>query len=247
MGTQPLADPRWTAADPICIACQYQLAGLASEGLCPECGTAYTARRLELQGIPSAISGGKWWRRLVWIGLIVVGGVLSQFWPFLLLLGGGFGAWAALFVFVLLVVGIIAMIATSKRERRGSERLIFTPAGIGQLPLKPAAEGVQVDSVFMPWGAANSVELKRVSAFWRTLRIGAVARPGAPMTPIFRAGVRCPDAAAEEVTRYLLAMIHKTPLPRPTDERRVIGLAPPTTPPSTLTGEAPPPAPPTAD
>src|SRR5262249_34896677 len=155
--------------DPICIACQYQLQGLAVEGLCPECGTPYSARRLELQGIPAAASRGPWWRRVVWIGLVVMGVLLSQFLPVLIIALGSLGAWASLFILPLLSAGLIFMAAASRRERRGSERLIFSPGGIGQLPIKLAADGTQSDSVFTPWGAANAVELKRVSAFWRKL------------------------------------------------------------------------------
>jgi hypothetical protein len=194
--TKQLPDPAWTEAAELCVGCGYCLRGLEPPGRCPECGVPFEGRQLLLYGVPHRAASRSNFRTLSWIALAVIVAVFSQCWPLVLLsLPWYFAAAGA----GLLLAWLIAMVATSRRERRGAERFVISPAGIARLPLNDPADGQPLDTTLIPWGAADGVLLKRVSPFWRRLQIGVRDDSGRLSALVFEAGVRCPDAAAEEV------------------------------------------------
>lgn len=149
-----------------------------------------------LAGVPRR-AGGPWWRRVVWVLLLLVGGFYVQLvllawmvaWPLALAVGMG------------ILLGLGVMLYTSPRERRGRERFAVSRAGIARLPLAAPAGTVAPDCVLVEWaGPGGRVELQRLSAFWRRLRLfdGGGSR-------IFEAGVRCPDRDAPRVLATLEA------------------------------------------
>lgn len=205
MARQALPDPQFTAQESGCLACAYPLTGLGAAGSCPECGAAYGGDVVVLHGVPGRVSAGPLWRRLVWVAITVVAVLFSQL--FVVLLISPATRVVAGVLFLALAGGVIAMLATSRRERAGSERMIFTQAGIRQMPMRGHDTSPDRVEAFMEWGLANAVELRRVSPFWRRVRIGYVSAPGRRMTLIFDAGVRCPDDAAPRVEALLAQFV----------------------------------------
>jgi hypothetical protein len=196
----PLPDPQWQDRAAICIACGYSLEGLAIEGCCPECGAVYTARQLVIAGVPTRAGAGGW-RSAAWAVLIVVGVIHAYTWTLQLMLS----PWVAVFVTFGFFGALIALVSTNKRERGGTERFVITPGGIQRLPMKFDAGSTRLDSIYVPWGAADDIELRRISSVWRRLRIGKRVRTG--IDPIFDAGIRCPDAMAAEVHSIIAGAI----------------------------------------
>ncbi len=183
-----LPDPAWTEGASICVGCGYSLDGLAAPGVCPECGAPFEARQLVLAGVPNSMRAGSGWRRAAWAVLIVLLGVHSQTW----ILTFRLGWWVPLAILAMLLAGVVWLLVTGPRERGGTERFVITPAGITRVATKLQAGASSVDSIFIPWGKADAVHLKRVSPFWKRLRVGTVS--GRTITEIqFDAGVRCPD------------------------------------------------------
>jgi uncharacterized protein (DUF58 family) len=204
---QPLPDPHWTELPESCVGCGYSLAGLAVPGVCPECGVPYEQGCLTLAGVPRRSSSSTL-RRAGWIGLIAVAAIYSQ--VFLALLF--FLWWAALVGAVVILAGLAGMYVTSPRERSGSERFLVTRAGIVRSPQVVRTSDNSQHSVLIPWGSANTVELKRISSVWRRLRVGTgnPSGRGSPDSVIFDAGIRCTDEAVEEVQRTIESMLAMT-------------------------------------
>jgi hypothetical protein len=183
-----LPDPAWTEGASICVGCGYSLDGLAAPGICPECGAPFEARQLVLAGVPNSMKAGSAWRRAAWAVLIVLLGVHSQSW----ILTFRLGWWVPLVILAMLVAGVVGLLMTGPRERGGTERFVITAAGITRVATKLQAGASSIDSIFIPWGKADGVHLKRVSPFWKRLRVGTVS--GRTITEIrFDAGIRCPD------------------------------------------------------
>lgn len=231
MATGSLPDPQWSQSANICIACGYSLQGLSATGQCPECGAGYEDFQLVLYGVPrSPHAPGP--RRALWAVLMVA--CVVHFYT----IGAQiiFRPMLALMISVVLVTGVIAMLVTGPRERRGTERFIVTKGGIARVAMKfdPAAR--RLDTIFVRWGMADTVNIQRISSFWKRLRIGNLGEgPRARMRDvIFDAGFRCPDADAQRVHDAIHAnMLGRAwaPLDAPASSSSA-GAAPVTPPPS---------------
>lgn len=195
-----LPDPTWTEAAELCVGCGYCLRGLTPPNRCPECGVPFEGQQLLLYGVPHRAASRSNFRTLCWIGLGAAVVLYSQFWPVLFMALPWYFALAGA---GLLVIGLTVMIGTSRRELGGAERFVISPAGIARLPLSDPRDGQPLDTTLIPWGDADGVLLNRVSAFWRRLQIGVWDGAGKLSNLVFEAGVRCPDAAAEEVLRVI--------------------------------------------
>lgn len=202
-----LPDPSWTEAAELCVGCGYCLRGLTPPGRCPECGVPFEGRQLLLYGVPHRAASRWNFRTFSWIGLAVIVVVFSQCWPLVLMALPWYFTVAGA---GLLLVWLVAMMATSRRERRGAERFVISPAGIARLPLNDPADGQPLDTTLVAWGEADGVLLKRVSPFWKKLQIGVWDGGGKLSALVFEAGVRCPDAAAEEVLRVIREYLNGT-------------------------------------
>jgi hypothetical protein len=198
MASAPLPDPQWSQAASVCIACGYSLEGLPQTGQCPECGATYEAFQLVLWGVPRTSSHTSGMRRLFWILIITAAVVHAHGWAFELMLGG---VWLASIVTVFLAGAIVTMLVTGPRERRGTERFIITPGGIARVAAKFDPASRRLDTVFIPWGAADTFSVERISPFWKRLRVGRLGEDaGGPMRDVvFDAGIRCPDDSAAPV------------------------------------------------
>lgn len=219
----PLPDPVWDPDPANCARCGYALGGLARPGVCPECSLPFAERHLIMAGLVSRARRAPLGRRIAWVAVIGAFVAITMLWPVFLVFD------ALLLVVTLLVAtgGLAWLLATSRRERRSTERFLFTPGGVARLALTAqqrgpgasATSGAGHDSVFTPWDGANAVEFKRISPYWRRIRIG-IAQPGGPLQrTVFEAGVRCPDstaAGAEQAVRELVARGLIAPAPHPT-------------------------------
>ncbi len=195
--TVSLPDPLWTDHPQRCFKCSYALGGLMSPGLCPECGTRFDTLVegedvLMLAGVPrtSSTSPG---RSALWALLFVAGTVYVQFLMVFIMALGHYN-WL---IVVGLVAWTVAMLKSSKRERRGRENFILSSGGIARVAMDAHDRS---DAVFVPWESVTRYELRRVSMFWRRLRMWgrSSVRPGEAV--VFDAGFRCPDADAPMVT-----------------------------------------------
>jgi hypothetical protein len=216
MARAPLPDPTWTEAAEVCIGCGYALSGLPVPGRCPECGAHYEARQLILAGVPRSASGVSPLRRAAWVVLFCAMALLSQIWPIFL----SPGRWIiAVVILGGILSGMAFLLLTSQRERHGSERFCITPSGIARVPatFDPAAQ--RLDSAFIPWSDCDAFDLKRVSPYWRRLRIGRKAVKAGFAAVRFDAGIRCPDASADIVSHtiahYLSPSAHPPIAPPP--------------------------------
>ncbi len=138
------------------------------------------------------------WRRVVWASLCVGLFVVVQ----------GLGLWIMI-SWVIPVVGFVAilcvgayMVATGPRERRGTERFMFTTAGVARLPSKREANAPKLDAVLIPYSSRGTLRLDRVSDVWRRLRIYVPDSHGVRQV-VFDAGIRCPSEHVPRVTETI--------------------------------------------
>lgn len=166
-----------------CLRCGYPLQGMADTGLCPECGTPYfdPSNMLVIHGV-AKVQETVAWRRWAWIILIILGAFYSQAVVFFILQSPIVGV----LLFAVLIAGVVGMVTSGSSAKQGSERFVFTPAGISRTPAW--TEGTPQ---FQPWGPETRVDLKRVGAVWYRLRLTDYAS-GKPVR-ILDAGVRCRD------------------------------------------------------
>ncbi|MEM1027419.1 MAG: hypothetical protein AAGJ38_04990 [Planctomycetota bacterium] len=199
-----LQDPEWHTLPEFCASCGYSLIGLNTPGTCPECGLAFDEHTLVMIGIPRRGSTTSPLRRLAW-GIVIGAGVL---WLNCI----GFVAFEPMIFLVLglgWLVGLIALLATGKRERSATQPLIFTAGGFG---LASDAQ-TQAGRTLQPWSDVNNFRLTRIGAQWFRLQIG-LSHPTDPgwglglghsklSTVKFEAGVRCNDEHADRVCETL--------------------------------------------
>ncbi len=220
----PLPDPQWTEGPLECVGCGYSLDGLAIPGRCPECGAPFDSQVMVLHGVARSSSGTSLWRRLAWIGLAVGAMIVTQAWPFLLMF-----SWMVLVAaLVAVLAGIIFMVATGRRERAGTERFMFTSAGVARLPAKRDDRGPGMDAVFIPYSPTARLRVDPISPFWRRVRIETPDTHGVHQV-VFDAGFRCPSQHADRVEATIRAAMQGTAMP--TDHPTAPPLHPPVTPP----------------
>lgn len=195
-----LQPPEWREVPEFCAGCGYALQGLASPGSCPECGLRFDEQTLVMIGIPRRGSTTSPMRRVLW-GVVLVGGVV---W----LNGLGFMAFEPT-VFLVLglgwLIGLIALLATGKRERSATQPLIFSAGGFG------LASDAQTDAgrTLQTWAEVDGYRFTRLGAKWYRLQLGHEAPhrrddPSAALrTVTFEAGVRCSDEDADRVRETL--------------------------------------------
>ncbi len=197
-GIAGLPEPEWAERPGFCVSCAYSLDGLAAPGVCPECGLAFGDRQLVLSGVPNAMKSSSGWRRAAWAVLFVAMILHWQTWVFQI----RYGWWAPIAVFGVLGLGVVWLLLTGPRERRGTERFIVTEGGITRVVPRTKAAGESIGSLFIPWGMSDSVHIKRISPFWKRLRVGrAVGRTLQDV--VFDAGIRCRDGVDAHVRQTI--------------------------------------------
>lgn len=208
-----LPDPAWQAAPKACVGCGYPLADLAGRSVCPECGTSYEASTIVLYGVPRGGTASSPARRALWIIVAIFNIFLIQFWFLVIQVSGVF----FLLCFIVGMAGLIAMIVTSKRERRGVERYVIgtthvfrAMSDLGKDAAKSAAgrdgddAGARsLDAVAIPFTPTTGFRLDRVSAFWYRLRLGTLTPAGTLEQVVLDTGVRCRDQDAQPLRQAL--------------------------------------------
>ncbi len=208
-----LQPPAWREVPEYCAGCGYALEGLPSPGSCPECGLRFDEQTLVMIGIPRRGSTTSPARRMLW-GVVLVGGVV---WLNCL----GFVVFEPM-VFLVLglgwLIGLIALLATGKRERSATQPLIFAAGGFG------LASDAQTEAgrTLRPWSEVNAYRFTRIGANWYRLQLGRAdhAPAGEAVDKLdavkFEAGVRCSDQDADRVRETLAHHLQHNPLNAPT-------------------------------
>ena len=193
-----------------CIVCGYDLAGVS--GRCPECGTGIDGEpgAIFIAAVPK-IEEANPWRRTAFIVLAVGVMLLSQFF---VLLGMVVGFAIMLVLLAGALLGVGAMIVTSRAKKRSIERIAFTHAGLGR-----AAWGREFGETFTPWRGDEVLESKHIGSVWQRLTIKA-PKPGGLFDTIFECGFRCQREELDWICYAIQAMAHGEPIPdrpEPTD------------------------------
>ena len=183
------------------------------------------AAYLVLYGVPRSMTrgGSPTWRRVVWIVLFVGFLLCTQLAPLLIgFVEASFGTAGLVGLFSfgglagLALVGVlIFMIATGRRERDGVERADRDAPGRRACRAAARAEDpsqADGESGLAPWGAADTVEITRISPVWHRLRIG-VGAMGRVHQVTFEAGIRCPEQWAPLVQHELQTRLAEAPRP----------------------------------
>lgn len=156
------------ADDPLrlkhCPQCGYQLAGLPSEGTCPECGHAYDPRHVILhgwvRGSGATLLTGTW-RDAGWIGVGVFTGLILAGLDALVR-----GRWTMFIVWTVLWGSLFAVLIWRRRHlpRPGVIELQIGPPGVRQVLLPDALSRTK----YIPWDAVKRIDFSRVAAGrWR--------------------------------------------------------------------------------
>lgn len=198
-----LPDPAWHAAPKACLGCGYPLGDLAGKSTCPECGTSYDAATIVLYGVPRGGTASSPARRFLWFVVAIYNILLLQLWFLVIQV-------SAFFLLLCVVAGIAglgAMIATSKRERRGVERLILGTThvfrAVTDLGKHAAQDSASLDAVAIPFSQITGFRLDRVSAYWYRLRLGTLSPAGVLEKVVLDVGVRCRDEDAQPLRQAL--------------------------------------------
>lgn len=206
MGTkQPLPFAQLVPHLQHCAQCGYSLEGIAAPGVCPECGLSFEEGLsvLVLAGVARTASGPAW-RKASWVGL----GVLA----FVTIQGAGllffFAPWIGLLLFVALVIGVVAMILTTRQKKGGTEYFVFTHQGLSRWTLGSDP----TTRAFVAWsGDQRRATIKRVSSVWASIRIVCRQEDGRPR-PVLIGGFRCREEDIELIEGVLNAMLLGEPI-----------------------------------
>jgi hypothetical protein len=200
-----LPNPAWLASTAICVGCDYKLEGLAAAGLCPECGAPFDAATLILYGVPRTSTASSPLRRLLWIIVVTTFIVTISLWPVLLRISG----YLLLVTLIATVGGVIVLIAGSRRERSGIEKIVISQSHLVRVASdlrstkSSGAEQANPDPIRIPWAGVSGFRLDRISSVWYRLRIGESSPVGVLERVQLDAGVRCPDAQVQELRMVL--------------------------------------------
>lgn len=200
-----LQPPKWRNVPDYCASCGYSLSGLSSPGSCPECGFLFDEHTLIMIGIPRRGSSTSPRRRVAWAVVLSAGVLWLNCW-------GLMGLEPAMFLALGLgwLVGLIALLATGKRERSVTQPLIFAAGGFG------LASDADTDAgrTLQRWSAVNAYRFERIGASWYRVQLGRDRHTSDPSVPRalravkFEAGVRCADEDADRVRVTLAHHLH---------------------------------------
>lgn len=190
-----LSLPTWHERLPHCMRCGYDLAGVAVDVPCPECG-ASTGPFFVLAGVPQSL-GGSTGRRVA-RGFVMVGAFLSA----QMVLALMFIHWAAAVGAVAVFGGIVTwLLVSSPRERGGAERFVFGTSGLARIAAKNDAVRGD-DESFVKFEASTQVQFVAVGAKWGKFRV--VDGSG---KKCFEAGVRVDTATLGKLIEDLQTLV----------------------------------------
>lgn len=121
-------------------------------------------------------------RRVLWVLVFVIGGVMLYGWPLLIML-----RWVGLAVFVLWLGTFIVLLTTSKRSRAGRMKIIFAKGGCFVLE---DLHSTQHEGRPIGWNQVARMQVQRVSPVWYKVQLWSRG------SKLLEAGVRCTDELA---------------------------------------------------
>lgn len=190
---------------PHCLRCGYPLVGIGAPGACPECGLAFEdgPSVLVLTGVARTASGPAW-RKASWVGLGVLGFLTIQGAALFIL----FAPWIGALMFLTFVVGVVALIITTRQKKSGTEHFVFTHQGLSRWTLgsDPATREFSVWS-----GHQRRATITRVSPVWASIKIVCVKEDGKPRRMLV-GGFRCRQEDIGMVESVLNAMLLGEPI-----------------------------------
>lgn len=198
---QPLPFARLGAHFAECLRCGYPLEGIPAPGVCPECGLEFAdgASTLVLAGVARSGSSGPAWRRWAWAGVGLLGFVTLQGVALFVL----FAPWLGVLLFVSFVLGVMAMLITTRQKQKGVEYFVLSHAGLSRWTL--GSDPTTRD--FEAWaGDQRSVRIQRVSRVWASISI-VCASGDSRARKVLVGGFRCREADVAVVERVAMAMV----------------------------------------
>ncbi|MFG0299688.1 MAG: hypothetical protein ACF8K1_08840 [Phycisphaerales bacterium JB047] len=201
----PLPFARLVPRLPHCLRCGYPLEGIGAPGACPECGLAFEdgLSALMLTGVARTASGPAW-RKASWVGLGVLGFLTLQGAALLIL----FAPWLGALMLVTFIVGVNAMIMTTRQKKSGTEHFVFTHEGLSRWTLGSDP----TTRVFVEWsGSQRRATVRRVSPVWASIRIVAANEEG-KAKQLLVGGFRCREEDGGLIEGVLNAMLLGEPI-----------------------------------
>ena len=186
-----LPDPIVAARDAACLGCGYSMEGLDQRTVCPECGTVWADRQLVMWGVPTLKSVTTRGRRIAIVVVVVIG----MFWVQVLFFSVAlFGARLTLSALLVLIVGMVWLLATSRGKGGEKSRIVVMPGRIAVQPMRRPKPGETWMSTVIRLEPGGRGGVRRVSAHWARVRVVDAAG-----REIFAAGVRMPMAMTAAV------------------------------------------------
>lgn len=181
-----------------CPSCEYSLQGLPSAGNCPECGFSYDEQTIELTGISRGISTLSPMRRIMWI-IVGIGAAFGPM-PLFFIMSKSYLQIPLFIIATLWLCILVYLLITSKSERKGMEKFLFTAGGFGPNHL---TEGHINTIEFTNWSQANEVRVQRKGATWYRVQIGCCDQPGSKFRRVLLdAGMRLDQDSAREFEAF---------------------------------------------